>query len=121
MPLDTDVLKLYWTDKSCNADLETLQQALTNFTSVYYLDLLGRKAIQISAEPAPPQVLLRIFPMKDTEIAAVRLRENLPTWKERYLERKIVFTGATEESVFFYSDNFVYEIRLGKYTEIIPP
>lgn len=115
MPLDKDVLILYWTNNKCNASWEVLQQALNDFTSVYELELWGRKAIQVSAEPAPPQLLMRIYPMKGAEIAGLRLRENLPTWRERYLERKIFFSNANEAGIFFNSEDIIYLVELGKY------
>lgn len=118
MPLDKDVLILYWSNANCNADWKVLQGALTSFTSVYDLEFLGRKAIQISVEAAVPQRLLRISPMKYAEIVAVRLRETLPSWKEQYLERKIFYTGTTQGCACFYSDDFVYQVELGKFKEV---
>lgn len=114
MSIDKDVLILYWPNTGCNADWAVLQRALHDFTSVYNLELLGRKAIQVSVEPALSQLLIKFYPMKECEISAVYLRQDLPTWKERYLERKIVFTGAAQGHAFFYFENIIYDVNLGE-------
>lgn len=85
---------------------EKVGKALGEFFSVYKLEVLGQKRIDVLAEHYQTQLLIKISPQAGSEIGGVLLREEFARNPE------IFYTGTVGRKVNFCSERYIYLVEV---------
>ena len=93
-------------EHSRDIDKEKVERALDEFCSIYELEVLGQKKIEVLAEHYQTQLLIKISPQAGSEIGGVLLRE------ESARNPEIFYTGTVGGKVNFCSERYIYLVEL---------
>ena len=104
MSLDEKIIIHY--DHSKDIDKGKVEKALDKFFSVYQLEVLGQKKIEVLAEHYQTQLLIKISPQAGSEIGGVLLREEFARNPE------IFYTGTVGGKVNFCSERYIYLVEV---------